>query len=57
MTDRTPELPPQGKQTKGPRTIQEALRDAVQRLPQDEQKRVRKVLREKGVLKDDDKAV
>jgi hypothetical protein len=56
MTDRTPEQPPQAKQQakdKGPRTIQEALREAVQRLPHDQQKKVRAILRDKGVLKDE----
>jgi len=38
---------------KGPRTIEDALKEALQRLPHDEQKRVREVLKAKGVLKDD----
>jgi hypothetical protein len=38
---------------KKPHSLQDALRDALKRLPHDEQKRVREVLHEKGVLKDD----
>jgi hypothetical protein len=38
---------------KGPHSLKEALQDAVKRLPHEEQKRVRKILREKGVLKEE----
>jgi hypothetical protein len=57
MTDRTTtNQPPQAHQDKHPRTIQDALKDAIKRLPHAEQKRVHKLLLEKGVLKHDDKA-
>jgi hypothetical protein len=36
-----------------PPTIQDALKEALKRLPHDEQKRVREILKAKGVLKDD----
>jgi hypothetical protein len=42
---------------KEPRTIQDALKEALKRLPHDEQKKVRAILHDKGVLKHDDKAV
>lgn len=45
------------KKDKAPKSAEDAIRDAVKRLPPDEQKRVREVLKSKGVLKDDrDKA-
>jgi len=34
-------------------TIQDALKEALKRLPHDQQKKVREVLKAKGVLKDD----
>jgi hypothetical protein len=40
------------KKEKKPHSLQDALRDALKRLPHDQQQRVRKVLHEKGVLKD-----
>jgi hypothetical protein len=41
------------KKEKKPHSLQDALRDALKRLPHDQQKKVREVLKAKGVLKDD----
>jgi hypothetical protein len=38
------------------RTIQDALKEAIKRLPHEKQKPLRELLKAKGVLKGDDKA-
>jgi hypothetical protein len=41
------------KKEKKPHSLQDALRDALKRLPHDQQKKVRAILHDKGVLKDE----
>jgi len=45
----------QPQKDKAPRSLKDALHEAIKKLPHDQQQNARKVLREKGVLQDHDR--